>query len=130
MTYKPPEASPALAAAPALALAAGVDVAGLLVDLGYAATHSAPVLHALLRGATAPPNGATNGAWRLPPEACARLLLAVATTHRGLESDLSAVLVNAMLPAGVGPVPDDASDGRDLDGASALGGSGSSLYAT
>lgn len=113
-----------------------VDAAGLLQDVGYAATHSTAVLKALLQEAAASSSSAPSASapLALSPNSIARLLLLVATTMDGsLESDLSAVLVNAMLPEGIAPVPDvDANENpndNNSNGNSQASGSSSSSSA-
>jgi CCR4-NOT transcription complex subunit 1 len=74
------------------------DAANLVRELGYAATSRGDVLRAILAEA---------GALPLSPFTAARLALMFANTMTGLDDELSPVLVNALLPESVAPVPDE-----------------------
>ena len=126
-------ASSASSSSSAVAHGVEVDIAGLLQDVGYAATHSTAVFKALLQEAVATSSGnatsSSSSPLALSPNSLARLVLLVATTMDGsLESDLSAVLVNAMLPEGVAPVPDVDGNDNDNNGGAQAGSSSGTAY--
>jgi CCR4-NOT transcription complex subunit 1 len=80
-----------------------VDVASLILDLGYSTTYSVAVLGAIL-----------SEAMPIQPNTAARLLFAFSTTLDSADCELSPVLVNTMLPDNVTPVPDSESDSQNV----------------